>query len=423
VRNLVVLTSSALALVVGPVLFACGSDGDGAGSDLAEAGGDGSPGGPGSIEGGVVDATDGAKADASDASTDAPIDADAADGDGAPVVAPFCKLGNASCLARLDIGGKTLPYYRSHPLETPNGALQNLVLVMHGNDRDADAYFATVADVAKARDPVHTLVVAPWLQAVPTSATPCAGNPNAPLATDLYWSCGGWLNGNKATNSTTTSFEAIDALVSAAKTAFPSIVRVTIVGYSAGAQTINRYIAGSTEEEKTPLVETRYVVSSASSYLYFDNRRLKADAVCPDEAGCLVDATSFDGPYFDAANCPTYDDYKFGVADDVMGVTTITGYLKNIPPATLQSRYVSRKVVYIYSTNDASDVGAVDTGCEANAQGPLGTSFRLQRGLTYHRYVTMLLGATHRVAVVPVCGHDHDCVLRTSVAQDEMFGP
>ncbi len=408
--------SVVVALLAAAPAYACGSSDDAPGpSPTADAGdvdtGSSTEGGASSDAG--TDAPDGASKDALADVTDA---ADAADARDAFVPAPFCKTGDATCLARLDIAGLALPYYRSHDFATSNAAIQNLVLVMHGNGRDPDSFFSVVAGLAYARDPVHTLVVAPWMQ--------CTDD--APVATDLSWSCGGWIDGNRALGTPrplTTSYGAIDSLVVAAKAAFPSITRVTIVGYSAGAQVVNRYLAGSTEADRTPAITTRFVVGSPSSYLYFDDRRLVQAAVCPDMAGCTVDATSFASPFYDAAACPAYDQYKYGLE-----AGSPTGYLANLiaggtTVADLTARYVSRKVVYVLSTNDDKDVGGVDTSCEANAQGPSAGSFRLQRGLTYHRYVDLLLGATHRVVVVPVCAHDHKCVLSTTATQDEMFGP
>lgn len=389
------------------------------------------------------DATLDSSADAgpdADADADSALDgSDDAQADAAP--APFCSTGSTACLDRLDLGGFTLPYYRSHPLGTPNTAIQNIVLVVHGNARNADAYFATMAGLALAKDPVHTLVLAPHFQAVPADGVACAGAANTPAATDLYWSCGGWQAGNGATNASTTySSAALDALVAAAKTAFPSVTRVTIVGYSAGAQTVQRSIAGSTEQDRTPAITTRYVVASPSSYLYLDDARLKPDAVCPDAASCALDATSFEKPWSGAAACATYDTYKYGLV-------ARTGLLRSIAPnsanATLEEsrkkllrdRYLSRSVVYVVSTGDSnatldpSGFAELDKDCEASAQGPVDpldprqTSYRLQRGLTYYYYVTQVHGAAHRLAVVPSCIHSQSCVLSDPIAQAEIFGP
>lgn len=412
-----------VAIGTGTSLCSCG---DGAPDADATATGDAAPAptpSPTAQGSDAAPAADGAVVDGGADAGDAGVDASGP--------APFCQAGNATCLARLDVADtnpaipmKTMPYYRSHPFESPNPAIQNLVLVMHGIGRNADSYFAAMAGVAFARDPVHTLVVAPWMQ--------CTDDVLA-SPTDLFWGCGGWVDGNRAcptcspasTRPTTTSYDVIDKLVAEAKSKFPAIRRVTIVGYSAGGQLVNRYAAGSTEQEKTPAVQTRFVVSSPGSYLYFDARRIKQDVACSTLASCLADATSFEVPdYADPkwqlpTGCATYDDYKYGLATG-----TLTGYLGRLDPATLLPRYLSRSVVYVLSEGDNDGAApAPDAECEALTQGPFGDSFRLQRGLTYHRYVTTVLGAAHRVVVVPTCPHDHACVFGMPGTKDEVFGP
>lgn len=64
----------------------------------------------------------------------------------------------------------------------------------------------------------------------------------------------------------------LDALIKTAKTAFPSLVRVTLVGYSAVGQTIQRYAGGNTEHDRTPAIKTRYVVGSPGTYMYLDGQ-------------------------------------------------------------------------------------------------------------------------------------------------------
>ena len=118
------------------------------------------------------------------------------------------------------------------------------------------------------------------------------------------------------------------------------------------------------------MVLTRWVVASPSSYLYFGPERLTAAASCPDAATCALDATSFEAPYFDAAACPTYDDYKYGLNGR-------TGMLKTIPDATLRARYVSRKLVHLVGEGDGDEAalakyGELDKDCEAMAEGPIG---------------------------------------------------
>src|SRR4051794_6694375 len=79
------------------------------------------------------------------------------------------------CLARLPIAGKNLRYYRSHDLEHTNNAINDLVVIQHGNNRNAWDYYDLMATAAFARDPAHTAVVAPHFQA---SGNACADGPD-----------------------------------------------------------------------------------------------------------------------------------------------------------------------------------------------------------------------------------------------------
>lgn len=406
-----------------------------------------------------------APADASPASngatTDGPSPADATpmtdgdarvlgdDADADAATASFCvraadagvpgpDASNDACLARLPIGAKNLRYYRSHPLDETNAAIKELVLIQHGNNRNAWDYYDLMAAAVIARDPAHTAVVAPHFQ---SSGNSCADGPDIIAPSDLDYACSDWKEGFLDKSGSTESYTALDKLIATAKAAFPSLVRVTVAGYSAGGQTVQRYAGGNTEHDRTPSITTRYVVGSPGSYMYLDGQRVKADAICTSAASCALDETSFEVPAY-APGCDTtdshlttnggaYDDYKCGLANR-------SGYLASVPDAALVAQYVARKIVYVLSEGDSRRVGTVtakypagtptaytvlDRDCPAIVQAPLEASYRLQRGLVFHRYVTKVFGATHRVAVVPACGHDDACVLTSTEALAEIFGP
>jgi hypothetical protein len=325
------------------------------------------------------------------------------------------------CLDRMDFGAGKLPYYRSHGLDSPHPNIRNLVLVQHGNSRNPWEYYDTIASLAIARDPVHTAVIAPHFQ---TSA-------DGPPSGDLFWSSDDWKSGLAARNGAVESYAAIDALLVAAKKVFPRLERVTVLGFSAGGQTLQRYAAGSTEQDRTPGILTRFVIGSPGSYLYLDGRRLKADVQCSTAASCAVDAASFEVPDYavqpggctspDPGTVPGgggYDDYKFGLANRA-------GYLSRVSDADLKIRLPSRQVLAAgdSDTSAGTAYSVLDKECPAMVQGPVGASFRLQRGLVFHKYITLLFGATHRVSVVPTCKHDEACVFASVEAGREIFEP
>jgi hypothetical protein len=357
---------------------------------------------------------------------------------GADAGAPGPGASGDACLSRLPVGRKHLRYYRSHPLEQTNTAINNLVLIQHGDFRNAWHYYDLMAAAAIARDPVHTAVIAPHFQA---SGSACASGPDIVGADDLDYTCSDWKDGFLDKSGTIASYAVLDRLIATAKAAFPSLQRVTVAGYSAGGQTVQRYAGGNTEHDRTPAITTRYVVGSPGTYMYLDGQRVKPDAICTSAASCVLDATSFELPDYTpdcdttdshtTTNGGTYDDYKYGLGNR-------RGYLASVTDADLVAKYVARNIVYVLSEGDSSRVGAVtarypagtptaytalDKSCPAIVQAPLEASFRLQRGLVFHRYVTMVFGATHRVIVVPSCGHDDACVLTSSEALLEVFGP
>ena len=59
----------------------------------------------------------------------------------------------------------------------------------------------------------------------------------------------------------------------------------------------------------------------------------------------------------------------------------------------------------------------VDGSCAAMAQGPT----RFARGLAYAKYVNEKLGANHKVAIVPACGHNARCMFGSDVALPLLF--
>ncbi|HSO32771.1 MAG TPA: amidohydrolase family protein [Labilithrix sp.] len=137
--------------------------------------------------------------------------ADGAADAGAPsfcVRAAGASGSDTACLARLPVGAKNLRYYRSHSLDQTNGAIQNLVFIQHGNNRNAWDYYDLLAAAAIARDPLHTAVVAPHFQA---SGNACASGPDVVDAGDLDYACSDWKEGLLDKSGSIDSFAALDA--------------------------------------------------------------------------------------------------------------------------------------------------------------------------------------------------------------------
>jgi hypothetical protein len=347
-------------------------------------------------------------------------------GDAAPL--PNVCTVPTSCISRFTIPGSAyqLPYYSTFPIGSANRQITEAVVFVEGEDHNAANYFSVlVTAAAMANRLADTLILAPHFEVVDsdstsmgTSATSdasasesCGGN-DQPEPGDLVWTCDAWLGDVAATDASgITSFESLDALVTAMEQTFPQLQRVVISGFSAGGQFTDRYAAVNGIDHGNHGVPVRYVIGDPSSYLYFDERRPVDPANCTT-LGC---PESF-APY-DSALCPGYNEWKYGTDDLAGGAASLT-------PVQLKQAFVARTIHYVLGTLDdgpttVADYAQLDTSCPAEAQGP----FRLQRGLAFYSYVTTLLDAGQQQAqLAPGCGHSPSCVFQSDAGISAVFG-
>jgi hypothetical protein len=178
--------------------------------------------------------------------------------------------------------------------------------------------------------------------------------------------------------------------------AFPNLKTITVAGFSAGGQYVNRYAMVNRVHEKLPVPVT-YVVGSPSSYGYPDSLR-------PAPAGNGFQAFS------DAQNCTTYDRWSYGLSGR-------TGYASGLTDEQIRTQLVSRPVTYLLGELENPQSPALDISCPAMAQGPS----RLARGQAFFKYVTEKYGAKHKMSVVPQCGHNDRCVFTADTALPILF--
>lgn len=313
--------------------------------------------------------------------------------------------------------GGSLHYYSSLDPDAAAGATAGptkALIAMHGHSRDANKTFeATLRTVRDAGVLGDTLVVAPLFQ-VPTdkaTAGRCTspGLP-APQTGDLLWSCGSWLEGGRsASGSRIGSFAVMDALVADIAQRWPSLRTITIAGFSAGGQFVQRYAAFARNDAVTGKVAMRFVVADPSTWLYFDPVRPK---LSPDGAS----VSGFAVP--DAAACPEMNRWKYGTDD-------LPAHLGRSAEQA-RRQYALADIGYLEGALDSNDARGtayrvLDKSCAAMAQG----SFRLQRGLAYAQYDRTLLAPDMRreVVVVPGCAHDVACVFPSEAARATLIGP
>jgi len=180
------------------------------------------------------------------------------------------------------------------------------------------------------------------------------------------------------------------------KEIFPNLKAIVLTGHSAGGQFVTRYEMANKVHDAISVPLT-YVVANPSSYAYVD----------PDRP---AGANNELRPFGDARNCTTYDSWPYGLKNR-------TGYTAAIPDDQLKKQLASRPVTYLLGEIDILPLGGFDGSCPAMAQGPT----RLARGQAFGAYVNAKYKATHKVVVVPLCGHNARCMFTSEPALAILF--
>ena len=324
-----------------------------------------------------------------------------------PHLRPVSHIADTRMRIDTPAGVAEFPLYLSRDWNRPLPGVVRAVIVIHGKLRNADRYFKSAEegrDAAREQgaanaDANGTLLIAP--QFLATLDFSARREPDDLLR----WNANGWMAGDDAVApAPVSSYAVLDAIVArlADRTRFPDLREVVFAGHSGGAQVVQRYAvaARNTGTLAATLardgVALRYVVSSPSSYAYFDAQR-PAD----------------NGRPFDPAACPGFDDWKYGMQKR-------PPYLADRTPAQLEAAYVARRVDYLVGGNDDNpQQKALDQSCPAEAQGPQ----RVARAHAYFDYLRARhpQGLDQQLHVVPGVGHDGARMLGSACALHAIY--
>jgi hypothetical protein len=297
-------------------------------------------------------------------------------------------------------GRVEFPLYISADWNTPQPQVVRAVIVIHGKLRNADVYFRT-AQKARAQagaDTADTLLIAPqFLASIDLQV-------HAQPADLLRWNANAWMGGEDSLGTAPlSSYAVLDAIVArlAERRLFPNLRHIVFAGHSGGAQVVQRYAiaARGVRTLADEGIDVRYLVSSPSTYAYFDAQR-------PDASGRPAP--------FDAARCPDFDNWKYGMQNR-------PPYLNDRTPAQLEAAYAARRVDYLVGGNDDDPhQSALDKSCPAEAQGPQ----RLARAQSYYDYLQIRhpSGLNQHFHIVPGVGHNGARMLSSPCALAAMFG-
>ncbi len=306
-----------------------------------------------------------------------------------------CNLAGAICAERVVIGaGVHLPVFSTHELAAGDDAVSRGLVVVHGNNRDPDAYFLSgIAAVTQGGVAAQTAVVAPHFQTVD----------DGPAADEPYWSSPGWKRGNlslsEGPSPRVSSYAALDSILWRFLDVdrFPALREIVVTGHSAGGQVLHRYAATSRVQEAAPDgVSFRYVVANPSTYLYTGPERenLEGRFVVPGGVGC-----------------PDYNEWHYGLDDR-------NSYAEALAADTIRA-LLSRRDVRIL-IGDADTLSAsLDVSCGANLQGVN----RYARGQTLVRFMEARHpGHGHVETIVPGIGHSSRSMWTSREGLAALFG-
>nr|WP_322101588.1 alpha/beta hydrolase [Paraburkholderia sp. J41] len=313
-----------------------------------------------------------------------------------PHLRPVTHVSDTRMRIDTPAGAAEFALYVSRDWDRPQPDVTRAIIVIHGKLRNADTYFhsaekARDAAAAQGADTAGTLLIAPQFLAT----LDFAGRDEP--ADLLRWNENGWMAGeNAVAPAPVSSYAVLDAIVArlADRTRFPNLRHVIFAGHSGGGQVVQRYAVAARETGALAQdgVDMRYVVSSPSSYAYFDATR-----PVPVEA----------------AACPAFDDWKYGMQKR-------PAYLADRTPAQLEAAYVKRRVQYLVGGNDDDpQQKALDQSCPAEAQGPQ----RVARAQSYVRYLQARHpeGIDQRLDIVPGVGHNGARMLSSVCALAAMY--
>jgi hypothetical protein len=301
-----------------------------------------------------------------------------------------------------------LPVCANRPLDQASTSVSRLIIVIHGDSRNAADHLRYVERAAESSGVEDALIVAP--QFLTAEDVLAAG-----LARDtLYWGSDEWKRGSASARSplrramSVPAFGVIDDLVTrlADPTRYPNLRSVVIAGHSAGGQFAQRYAAsnrvGPTLAQRS--LSLRFVVANPSSYLYLDARRYDAT----EEA--MRELTSAE-----RAACPRFDTYRHGLLGPGPYGSTLDG-------AAVRGAYAAQTVTYLLGSLDTDPNDPdLDASCAGRWQG----RHRLERGQLFQRSLQLIFGTgiddTHRFDIVPDVGHEASRIYRSTAGMRALF--
>ncbi|WP_108867177.1 T9SS type A sorting domain-containing protein [Aquimarina aquimarini] len=252
-----------------------------------------------------------------------------------------------------------IPYWRNLKLGTRRTNITNAIIAFHGINQYGKSMYDNLKSAAKSEGQLsNTIIIAPIMMELDH-----INYHKLDKRTYAYWTSR-WKFGDLSQNSNrVSSFTVIDEIIKILVRSNPNLKTLTVTGFSAGGQMINRYAGGGRAQYTISSgTKVQYVSYAPSIYLYPGRYRRVSGS-----------ETQFALPN---TNCSNYNDYEFGVAGN------LNSYMRATGASSIKSNMRNRTVYQMVGSKDTG-TRFLDVRCGANLQG----KNRYHRARIYTNYV------------------------------------
>jgi hypothetical protein len=300
---------------------------------------------------------------------------------------PSCFANNfpyRDLLVLKKIPGRYLPILTSNNLEQQNDQLENIIILIHGYRENVTFSFCTGLHSLMRRNLHHKVgIISPYFfheRILSDQWMNRDAKANFTSYNSLYWrKNASWISGSdssdleldspdtlaatvagrepatKGEEIAHSSFDMLDDLylIITQRNLFPSLKRVTFIGFSAGGQLLNRYAWATSLN--TPLdlqyhthlqIPMRFLISNPSSWLYFnDFRPSSIDCIAPYDTGIAHQCHNFTAiSPFKKSSCREINQWRYGLTSLLVNTSagTATGAATSDP--NNEYKYLQRAV-------------------------------------------------------------------------------
>ena len=206
----------------------------------------------------------------------------------------------------------------------------------------------------------------------------------------VSWPKSTFIQGNKSkTFPYQSSFSDLDHKIKSVLEIHHNIKKIIIVGHSAGAQLLQRYLALSNMPYELSLnkkYKTKFIIISPGTFMYFSKYRpIKND------------------------HCPKFNNYKYGMEH-------LNHYGKKHAD-TIVSRYLSLNIIYMVGSNDIKRGGNLLKNCKADMQG----KNRRQRSENFVRYLNDTYKQKNKLFILPNVPHNYKKVFQSHALRQALL--